>query len=323
MQQITTIQYSDQFAVGFTNDAWFNATAVAKNYDKRPNDWLSLESTKEYIMALHAALFPEIQLPEKMVIKQNQLLKTKTGSQENGGGAWFHPKLAVAFARWLDVKFAVWCDLQTEKMLFPKRNALVDLPPAYLTPAMKRHINKRVNWLVKNQVGTTYYTIAELIRENFNVNKRELIPLNKYAELCTLLGCEPDPKALQGELLEPLKVEYQPPAGMALVDVAELENLRRKKPFQIFKADDGLVQYTAEDLDKNQFAMIPLEKWKGLPAFKIPEGTVLVDAKHFAETVKNAALKYQFDDLKHVVEQCGGLVLTKSQVDRMKDVLKA
>jgi len=26
------------------------------------------------------------------------------------GGTWAHPKLAVIFARWLDVKFSVWCD---------------------------------------------------------------------------------------------------------------------------------------------------------------------------------------------------------------------
>ena len=28
-----------------------------------------------------------------------------------------HPKLAVSFARWLDARFAVWCDLQIEKIL--------------------------------------------------------------------------------------------------------------------------------------------------------------------------------------------------------------
>jgi hypothetical protein len=28
-----------------------------------------------------------------------------------------HPKLAVVFARWLDVQFSVWCDLQIDKLL--------------------------------------------------------------------------------------------------------------------------------------------------------------------------------------------------------------
>lgn len=26
------------------------------------------------------------------------------------GGTWAHPKLAIRFAQWLDVKFSVWCD---------------------------------------------------------------------------------------------------------------------------------------------------------------------------------------------------------------------
>lgn len=144
--QLVTLQYNDQISVNFTSDAWFNATTVAKQYNKRPNDWLSLESTKEYIKCLHAALFPEIQLPEKMVIKQNQLLKTKTGSEENGGGSWFHPKLAIAFARWLEVKFSIWCDMQIEKLLHKKQ------PLQY---GLKDHINEpeplRISYATKEQ----------------------------------------------------------------------------------------------------------------------------------------------------------------------------
>ena len=27
-------------------------------------------------------------------------------------GAWFHPRLAVPFARWCNPDFGVWCDIQ-------------------------------------------------------------------------------------------------------------------------------------------------------------------------------------------------------------------
>lgn len=91
--QLVTLQYNDQFSVNFTSEAWFNATTVAKQYGKRPNDWLSLESTKEYIKCLHAALFPEIALPENLVVKQNQLLKIQNGGSAEQKGSWFHPKL--------------------------------------------------------------------------------------------------------------------------------------------------------------------------------------------------------------------------------------
>ena len=33
------------------------------------------------------------------------------------GGTWAHPKLAVFFARWLDTKFAVWCDAVIDDIL--------------------------------------------------------------------------------------------------------------------------------------------------------------------------------------------------------------
>lgn len=33
------------------------------------------------------------------------------------GGTWAHPKLAVFFARWLDVRFAVACDAMIEDIL--------------------------------------------------------------------------------------------------------------------------------------------------------------------------------------------------------------
>ncbi|MEY4768064.1 MAG: hypothetical protein RL637_703 [Pseudomonadota bacterium] len=38
----------------------------------------------------------------------------KKGSPENGGGTWFHPKLAIPFARWLEARFAIWCNFQIE-----------------------------------------------------------------------------------------------------------------------------------------------------------------------------------------------------------------
>lgn len=112
--QLITASYNDAITINFTSDAWFNATAVAKHFNKRSNDWLSLESTKEYISKLM-----EFQLPEKTVNEKTQLVRAKTGSIENGGGSWFHPKLAIAFARWLDVGFSIWCDMQIEKILHP------------------------------------------------------------------------------------------------------------------------------------------------------------------------------------------------------------
>lgn len=104
--RIIPFDYEGQ-AVRFNADGWLHATEIAERFGKRPNDWLSLPSTIEYLEALNR--------------------RTVTGSSGNawsmtrrGGknqGTWLHPKLAVAFARWLSVDFAVWCDEQVDALL--------------------------------------------------------------------------------------------------------------------------------------------------------------------------------------------------------------
>lgn len=43
-------------------------------------------------------------------------------------GTWAHPKLAVFFARWLDVRFAVWCDAMIEDILKGKAEVVITKP---------------------------------------------------------------------------------------------------------------------------------------------------------------------------------------------------
>ena len=94
-------------AVRFNSDGWINATDVAKRFGKRPVDWLKQGETKEYLNALAEAL----------TCDAGSLVETSKARSDRGGGTWFHPKLAVAFARWLDLKFAVWCDLHIDALL--------------------------------------------------------------------------------------------------------------------------------------------------------------------------------------------------------------
>ncbi|NHZ40085.1 KilA-N domain-containing protein [Massilia aquatica] len=102
---IITAEYEGK-GYSFRADGWFNATAAAKKFAKRPGDWLKQEETKEYMAALAEQISncdPE------------SLLETKRGRRE--GGTWMHPKLVTPFARWLSVRFAVWCDLQIDRIL--------------------------------------------------------------------------------------------------------------------------------------------------------------------------------------------------------------
>lgn len=90
--------------ITFNEDGWFNATKAAERYGKLPNEWIRLPSTQEYISALS----------EHSKCGEIPYLKTVRGKS---GGTWLHPKLAVRFAQWLDVKFAIWCDEQIDDLL--------------------------------------------------------------------------------------------------------------------------------------------------------------------------------------------------------------
>ncbi|UVS93461.1 KilA-N domain-containing protein [Burkholderia glumae] len=92
-------------SVAFTDDGWFNATAAAAKYGRRPNDWLLLPTTKEYLAALDEELNTR---------KSGNWVRVERGKS---GGTWLHPDLAVQFARWLDVRFAIWCDRQIKALL--------------------------------------------------------------------------------------------------------------------------------------------------------------------------------------------------------------
>lgn len=51
MNALVKAAYLD-VAASFTEEAWFNATAVAERFGKAPTQWLRLPSTIEYLAAL-------------------------------------------------------------------------------------------------------------------------------------------------------------------------------------------------------------------------------------------------------------------------------
>ena len=98
-------------AVSFNQDGYLNASAIAKHFGKRVPDFLKTEQNQEYI----SALAEHLSKTKKIVLEKNQLVIVKHGG--NQSGTWLHPKLAIHFARWLDPRFAVWCDEQIEHIL--------------------------------------------------------------------------------------------------------------------------------------------------------------------------------------------------------------
>ncbi|OWY37172.1 hypothetical protein CEK28_18325 [Xenophilus sp. AP218F] len=108
-------------AFEFREDGYFNMTKAAKAYGKHMDNFWALKSTKPYLAALSNSLkIGELNLVEK--------------HEGHYGGTWAHPKLAVFFARWLDVKFAVWCDSVIDSLLQGSTtiNINVSTPPEVL-----------------------------------------------------------------------------------------------------------------------------------------------------------------------------------------------
>lgn len=226
----TSVQVVDftSFVFAQGDDIKTTSRIVAEKFGKRHDNVLA---TIDKILTQVSDIFGKLNFKETEYVQNNNLgipvsyrmfEMTKDGFMILVMGFTGVPAMAIKETYINAFNFMV-------EKLRPKPYALRDLPksePKFLTPAMLRHIQRRVSWLSFNQVGSTHAGLGKLIKDTFNVHKRDMIPIEKYTEVCTLLGCEPNAKALQGDLLEPAKVEYQPPAGMVLIDVAELEALQ-------------------------------------------------------------------------------------------------
>ena len=105
----------DGHVMQFNDSGWFNATAAAEKFGKRVQHWLDNKETQEYIEKLNHRISGDLNTAVGGVID------TKKG---RNGGTWLHPKLAVAFARWLSVDFSIWCDDQIDKIIHGERESI-------------------------------------------------------------------------------------------------------------------------------------------------------------------------------------------------------
>ena len=90
----------------FRRDGWFNMSKAAKHFGK---------DLSNFLRSVDAEAFLD-------VLSVNSTDKNFLHVQRGNGklptvGTWAHPKLAVFFARWLDERFAVWCDAMIKDIL--------------------------------------------------------------------------------------------------------------------------------------------------------------------------------------------------------------
>ncbi len=119
MNNIITRNFIGQVFL-FREDGYFNMTKAAKVFGKDLSNFMRSPDTLKYLDALANAL------------KSTELVQAKAGRY---GGTWGHPKLAVFYARWLDVKFAVFCDMVIDDIL--NKNAELTITKPEESMAMK------------------------------------------------------------------------------------------------------------------------------------------------------------------------------------------
>ena len=168
-------------AVSFRQDGFLNATQIAAHFGKLPKDYLKTEQTQQYIAALAESLSERT----KILTDKNQLVIIKKGGAEQG--TWLHPKLAIHFARWLDPRFAVWCDEQIEQILSGS------LKLSQTTTDQRKPLRDAV-FAFAAQYGLAYSTAYKMVHQRFNVEAIEAIPAEQiplaveYVHRLTLNG---------------------------------------------------------------------------------------------------------------------------------------
>ena len=202
MNSIKTVSFGN-FLVSFRDDAFLNATAIAKQYGKRVGDYLRNDRTQEYI----EALAENLSRTRKITLNKKQLVAVKNGGTNNG--TWLHPKLAIDFARWLDPKFAVWCDEQIEQLLSgslqPKPTKAL---PNGLTAEQIETVKKLHNALVKSapkeQQAKIAITLWSAVKSKFGVSYKE-VPAEQFTEVLSVMSRVAVEKGvLYGEVLDRL-----------------------------------------------------------------------------------------------------------------------
>lgn len=215
--QILNFSFNDA-VVSFRDDGFLNATAIAAYFGKQPRDYLKTEQTQQYISALAESLSERT----KILTDENQLVIVKKGNSKNfTQGTWLHPKLAIHFARWLNPKFAVWCDEQIEALLNGKISD--GIKSAKTTADDRTGLRQAVAALVGRK-GIDYSSAYSMIHQRFNVEAIEDIPAEKLPEAVAYVHALTLHTGLTGEVLDapPKSKPKLPIDGNSLADIAAM-----------------------------------------------------------------------------------------------------
>lgn len=253
-------------------EVYANATEMSKAFPKKNlSTWINSKGTEEYIDALCSEN------------KQNKdfYISIKSGSPENGGGTWVHEVLLLDLARWLNVKFRIWCDEQIADIIrnanvprLPKtfKEALLELVKAeeekeilQLENSKLAKKNKTQNKIIDTMTSDYDGTLIRVICHDYiNAKSRErnIHQSELYGKVYTLVG-----RTLKMDL----EYQYKKFVNSEREKVAEntkynydngLKGLDRKSPFKLkdSKANISKIEYVCDVLEQGNVMLDSMAK---------------------------------------------------------------
>ena len=100
-------------------DGFINGTAMSTAHNKKINDWFRNQDTLDLFIALAIDLDPNFNYDNSRNLDLTRLsgakysrifpdlVVSRSGSPETGGGTWLHPTLAIQLAQWCSPAFAI------------------------------------------------------------------------------------------------------------------------------------------------------------------------------------------------------------------------
>lgn len=128
----------------FREDGYFNMTHACKHFGKDLQVFMRRADTVEYIEEL-SSLVSDTNLTKLGVVDMipgNRYIEDR--------GRWAHPKLAVFFARWLDVKFAVFCDMVIDDLMHGHSVITVVNPEKAIAPTLPKSYIESLQELIES-----------------------------------------------------------------------------------------------------------------------------------------------------------------------------
>ena len=150
----------DGQSMQFNADSWMNATIAAKAFNKDLSNWLRSQDVIEYVQELNSVKSTEF---DEHV--HSELIVTKQG---RNGGTWIHPDLVVLFARWCNVRFAVWCDRQIKAILSGDNGSAAREVASLEFKSMCAHLQSRREIDGKETKNFHYSNEAKLVNFAFS-----------------------------------------------------------------------------------------------------------------------------------------------------------